>query len=60
MIHLVAIQTSPGVWTITTSDMVEKYEIPSISVIGVLKKNGIVIWDEDVKKEGDESKISMP
>ena len=24
MIHLVAIQTSPGVWTITTSDMVGK------------------------------------
>ena len=39
MIHLVAIQTSPGVWTITSSDMVEKYEHPD-KLIKKMRESG--------------------
>ena len=37
MIHLVAINTGPRKWTITTSDMREKYELPKVLVPQHLK-----------------------
>ena len=48
MIHLVAIQTSPGVWTITTSDVVEKYERPD-KLIKKIRESGRE-WIDPLKK----------
>ena len=45
MIHLIAIQTSPGVWTITTSDMVEKHDRPN-KLIQKMRESGKE-WKED-------------
>ena len=51
MIHLIAIQTSPGVWKITTSDMVDKYERPD-KLIKKIRESGRE-WVEDIKKESE-------
>ena len=48
MIHLVAIQTSPGVWTITSSDMVDKW-FPALSParqVEIMQK-----WVDMIKKK---------
>ena len=48
MIHLVAIQTSPGVWTITSSDLVDKW-FPALSParqVEIMQK-----WMDMIKKK---------
>ena len=49
MIHLIAIQTSPGVWKITTSDMVGKYpKVTRIATTMPLSEKEMKNWLEDM------------
>lgn len=50
VIHLIAIATSPGVWTITTSDMREKYERPD-KLITKMRESGREWIEDGLKKE---------
>ena len=46
-IHLIAIQTSPGVWTITTSDMAQKFW-PKYKMRCLIVEQETI--DEEIKK----------